>query len=168
MPMTPETGGPAEYSPQGASLGRRSEGDGDGLRDRISNLAQSAKDQATAAVAPLRDNARSVVEEQKERGASRIDSLAQAIHGAANELDGEIPQAATYVHAAAEQLERASSLLRDNSVEELIRKGTDLAEERPVVFVAGAMAIGFVLARLLRSTPPGYDEEDDTQQSENI
>ena len=167
MPMTPETGGSAEYAPQGANLSRRSEGDGDGIRDRISTLAQTAKEQATAAVAPIRDNARSVVEEQKQRGASRIDSLAQAIHGAANELDGEIPQAATYVHAAAEQLERASGLLRDNSVEDLIRKGTELAEERPVVFMAGALAIGFVLARLLRSTPMDYDEEDDTQ-SENV
>ena len=168
MPMTPETGGSAEYSPQGANLGRRSEGDGEGLKDRISNFAQTAKEQATAAVAPIRDNARSVVEEQKERGASRIDSLAQAIHSAASELDGEIPQAATYVHAAAEQLERASSLLRDSSVEDLVRKATDLAEERPVVFVAGAMAIGFVLARLLRSTPPGYEEEDEGGQSENL
>ena len=167
MPMTPETGGSAEYSPQGAKLSRRSEGDGEGIRDRISTLAQTAKDQATAAVAPIRDNARSVVEEQKERGASRIDSLAQAIHNAAKELDTEIPQASTYVHAAAEQLERASSLLRDNSVEDLIRKGTELAEERPVVFMAGAMAIGFLLARLLRSTPMDYDEDDDTQ-SENI
>jgi ElaB/YqjD/DUF883 family membrane-anchored ribosome-binding protein len=168
MPMTPETGGSTEYSPQAANLSPNAQGDGEGLKGRISNLAQSAKDQASAAVAPIRENARSVVEEQKERGASRIDGLAQAIHGAANELDAEVPQAATYVHAAAEQLERASGLLRDNSVEDLVRKATDLAEERPVVFVAGAMAIGFVLARLLRSTPAGHDVEDDTQPSEHV
>jgi len=168
MPITPETGGSTGYSAQGANLNRSSESDGDGLKGRISTLAQTAKEQASAAVAPIRDNARTVVEEQKERGASRIDSLAQAIRGAANQLDEEIPQAAGYVNAAAGQLERVSSLLRDNSVEELMGKATDLAEERPVVFVAGALAIGFVLARLLRSTPATYEDEDDNQLSENV
>ncbi|HEY1961390.1 MAG TPA: hypothetical protein VGG69_03140, partial [Rhizomicrobium sp.] len=96
------------------------------------------------------------------------DSLSKAIRNAANDLDEEIPQAASYVNAAASQLDRVSSLLRDNSVEELMGKATDLAEERPVVFVAGALAIGFVLARLLRATPTTYEDEDDNQLSENV
>jgi ElaB/YqjD/DUF883 family membrane-anchored ribosome-binding protein len=154
MPMTPQSDLTSDPSPEATNLGGSAAAtdDGDGIKSHLSQLAQAAKEQASAAVAPIRDNARSVVEEQKERGASRIDDLAQALNNAAQALDEEIPQAATYVHSAADQLGKASSLLRDNSIEDLIKKATEFAEERPVVFVAGAVAAGFLLARLLRSS----------------
>ena len=111
MPMTPQSDLTSDPSLEATNLGGSAGAtdDGDGIKSHLSQLAQAAKDQASAAVAPIRDNARSVVEEQKERGASRIDDLAQALNNAAQALDEEIPQAATYVHSAADQLGKASS-----------------------------------------------------------
>ena len=99
-----------------------------------------------------------MAEEQKVRGAERIGSLAQAIHGAADEIAQEVPLAANYVHTAAEKLDNASKLLREKSVEDLMEMATDFAEERPYVFLGGAVAAGFVLMRLLRSSPVGDEE----------
>ena len=131
---------------------------------QITDIAQSAKSQAASAIQPIAENARSMAEEQKQRGASRIDSIARAVHSAADDIGDEVPQAASYVHAAAGQLERASSLLRDNSVEDLMRLATEFAQERPIVFVSGAVATGFLLARLLRSsTTADFDEESETE-----
>lgn len=128
------------------------------VRGQISEFAQSAKDQASAAIQPIANNARSMAEEQKARGAERIGSLAQAIHGAADEIAQEVPLAANYVHTAAEKLDNASKLLREKSVEDLMEMATDFAEERPYVFLGGAVAAGFVLMRLLRSSPVGDEE----------
>jgi ElaB/YqjD/DUF883 family membrane-anchored ribosome-binding protein len=128
------------------------------VKGQISEFAQSAKNQASAAIQPIANNARSMAEEQKARGAERIGNLAQAIHGAADEIAQEVPLAANYVHTAAEKLDNASKLLREKSVEDLMDMATDFAEERPYVFLGGAVAAGFVLMRLLRSSPVGDEE----------
>jgi hypothetical protein len=132
-----------------------------GIKAQISGFAESAKQQAASAVAPIRDNARNLAEEQKQRGASRIDDVAQAVHNAAEELGREFPPAAEYAHAAADKLQSVSRMLRENSVEDLLQKGLDLAEERPLVFTGGAVAMGFLLTRFLRSSAPAYDESDE-------
>jgi len=166
--MSSHTETPDPYASEGAGANDLS-GDGQDNRSsnrqrikaQISGFAESAKQQAASAVAPIRDNARSLAEEQKQRGATRIDTVAQAIHNAAEELGQEVPPAAEYAHAAADQLQRASRLLRENSVEDLLQMAVDLAEERPLVFTGGAVAVGFLLTRFLRSSTPPYDESEE-------
>jgi len=103
-------------------------------------------------VQPLKEDAIELAEEQKARGADRIQTLAQAVHGAAEEIGKQVPQAAGYIHSGAEQLERASQMLRDNSVDDLVQMTKRLAREQPLTFIGGSVAAGFVLARFLRST----------------
>ena len=148
----------------GSDVSTQSEGGTGGKSSRIGNqiseFAQTAKSQAASAIQPIANNARSMAEEQKERGATRIDGIARAVHSAAEEISKEVPVAANYVHAAADRLERTSSLLRDNSVEELARMATDFAQERPYLFIGGAVASGFLLTRLLRSFVETDDESE--------
>jgi ElaB/YqjD/DUF883 family membrane-anchored ribosome-binding protein len=137
----------AQTSGDGTSHSRTSR-----VKGQISEFAQTAKTQASAAIQPLTNNARTLAEEQKTRGAGRIGNVAQAFHSAADEMAQESPLAANYVHAAAKKLDETASLLRDNSVEELVQIAADFAEERPLVFIGGAVAAGFALSRLLRSS----------------
>jgi hypothetical protein len=137
----------AQTSGDGTSNSRTSR-----VKGQISEFAQTAKTQASAAIQPLTNNARSLAEEQKTRGAGRIGNVAQAFHSAADEMAQESPLAANYVHAAAKKLDETASLLRDNSVEDLMQIAADFAEERPLVFIGGAVAAGFALSRLLRSS----------------
>ena len=129
----------------------------DGSNDRdtaeqISEFAHAAQEKVSAAAEPLKENATNAAEEQKQRGADHMDHLAQAVHGAADELGKEVPQAARYVHSGADQLQRVSHLLRDNSLEDLASMAKRVAHDRPMAFIGGAMAAGFVLARFLRSS----------------
>jgi len=130
------------------------------IGNQISEFAQTAKSQAASAIQPIANNAKSMAEEQKQRGATRIDGIARAVHSAADEIAKEVPVAATYVHAAADRLDRTSGLLRDNSVEDLVKMATDFAQERPYLFIGGAVASGFLLTRLLRSST---ETEDDSE-----
>ena len=147
---------PARSDDAGPSSGSRS----GRVKEQISGLAQTAKSQASAAIQPITKNAKSMAEEQKSRGAERIGSIAQAVHGAADEIAREIPFAGDYIHTVAGKLDDASSLLRDNSAEELGRMAVDFAEERPLVFIGGAVAAGFVVSRLLRSSVTLDEDEE--------
>ena len=115
----------------------------------ISSAAESLKDRAAEA---LRNTAADFAETGKQQGAERIDRLGRAVHGAADELGKEIPQAADYVHTAAESLETAAEHLRSRSVEDLIGSFNRFARQQPVAAFAGAILAGFVISRFIKSS----------------
>ena len=129
---------PATRDPQGAS--------GEGF---LAGAAGTIKDRAAEA---LRNTAADFAEAGKAQGAERIDRLGRAVHGAADEIGKEIPQAADYVHVAADGLESAASHLRSRSVEDLIGVFNRFARQQPVAAFAGAILAGFVVSRFIKSS----------------
>lgn len=115
----------------------------------VSSAAESLKERAAEA---LRNTAADFAEAGKQQGAERIDRLGRAVHGAADELGKEIPQAADYVHTAAEGLETAAEHLRDRSVEDLIGSFNRFARQQPIAAFAGALLAGFVVSRFIKSS----------------
>jgi hypothetical protein len=115
----------------------------------IAGAAETIKDRAAEA---LRNTATDFAEAGKQQGAERIDRLGRAVHGAADEIGKEIPQAADYVHSAAEGLENAASNLRNRSVEDLIGAFNRFARQQPVAALAGAVLAGFVISRFIKSS----------------
>lgn len=115
----------------------------------IGSAAESLKDRAPEA---LRNTAADFAEAGKQQGAERIDRLGRAVHGAADEIGKEIPQAADYVHTAAEGLETAAEHLRNRSVEDLIGTFNRFARQQPVAAFAGAILAGFVVSRFIKSS----------------
>ena len=134
----------------------------DDRRTATSRTAQGANDEGFLAGAAgtikeraaeaLRNTASDFAEAGKAQGAERIDRLGRAVHGAADEIGKEIPQAADYVHVAADGLENAASHLRSRSVEDLIGAFNRFARQQPVAAFAGAVLAGFVVSRFLKSS----------------
>ena len=124
----------------------------DKIRDQAAQATQSTKEQVSAAAQPIADKAREVAEEQKKSGADRIQGVARAVHSAADDIGKEVPQLAGYVHSGAQQLERASKALRDNSVDDLLQMTNQLAQDRPWAFIGGSVAAGFIFSRFLKSS----------------
>lgn len=131
-------------------------GDGADLAQHLSDDAQRAQEHLQEKVSDVAekaaDQARGFAEQQKQGGAERIDDAASAVHRAADEIAKESPLAGRYMHAGAEQLHRASRMLRENSLDELYRMTNRFAHERPFAFIGGSVAAGFALARILRSS----------------
>jgi alkylation response protein AidB-like acyl-CoA dehydrogenase len=123
----------------------QSEGDAASL---ISSAAENLKNRAAEAV---RDTAVDYAEQRKREGAERIKDFGRAVHGAADEIGKEIPQAAEYVHSAASRIESAADELRNRSLEELISGFTRFARQQPAAAFAGAVLAGFVLSRFLKT-----------------
>ena len=126
---------------------------GEVARDTGESIADAARGQFGDAIDPLRDTMRKIADRQKDAGAGQMEHIAKAVHGAADELEHDLPTAAEYIHQAAGRLERASARMRDGDVDELMHACGDFARRRPGAFFGGAVLAGFALARFLKSSP---------------
>jgi uncharacterized protein YicC (UPF0701 family) len=114
----------------------------------ISGATEALKNRATEVI---RDTATDYAEARKAEGAERIKGFSRAVHGAADQIGQEIPQAADYVHQAASRIEAAADELRNRSIEDLIAGFTRFARQQPAAAFAGAVLAGFVLSRFLKT-----------------
>lgn len=125
---------------------------GAGSRDDVAALGEKARATTGEAAQAACDHARNLAEEQKSAAADNVVRLSRAVHGAADELGKELPQAADYIHSAADRLQSASSAMRDHSVEDLVAGFTDFARKQPAAAFVGSVLAGFALSRFLKSS----------------
>jgi hypothetical protein len=119
---------------------------------QASSAAEDAKTALDAASVTVKERARTVAEQQKKAGADQICGVARAIHGAAHEIEQEMPHAAGFIHDAAAKLEGAADSLRERSVDDLIRSLNNFARSQPAAFFGGAVLAGFALSRFFKSS----------------
>ena len=124
---------------------RRNAPHGDGAGAGVSNLFRSA-------ARNVKNKAREAAEKQKSVGVERIDAIGRAVHGAADELGREIPQAAFYVLSAADTLQNASRKLNERSVDDLLWRLDRFARKQPGIALAGSVVAGLALSRFLKSS----------------
>jgi hypothetical protein len=102
----------------------------------------------------IKDEAREAADRAKDSSVDRISGVSRAVHDAAQQLEQEMPQAAGFIHSAAERLEGASSALRERSIEDLASSFGNFARRQPAAAFAGSMLAGFALSRFLKSSAP--------------
>jgi hypothetical protein len=115
-------------------------------------IGEEARDALGDNLRAAKENLNRLADEQKIAGAERISGLARAVHGAAHNLEPDLPQAAKPLHDAAAALERAATALKERSVVDLMDGVGKLARTQPVAFFGGTALAGFVLARFLKSS----------------
>jgi ElaB/YqjD/DUF883 family membrane-anchored ribosome-binding protein len=98
----------------------------------------------------LRDTAQSVLKEQQDRVADTVRGFAEALRRTADTLESEENRAfARYADQAAAQIDRLSETLRARELGDLLAGAEDFARRQPSLFIAGAVAAGFVIGRIL-------------------
>lgn len=155
----------------------------DAIKSQATDAARDARAQAAAAgtaaqrqVARLgeqmRDAAESLVEEQKERMAVAVRGVADMLRRTADTLERENnTTAAHYAGRVAAQIDRFSTAVREREISEMVASTEDFARRQPALFIAGAVAAGFVIGRLLarpsrRGFPPGETYRSGYRSSE--
>jgi ElaB/YqjD/DUF883 family membrane-anchored ribosome-binding protein len=155
---------------------RRSKRDPRNIGDTLDTVKEQAKDaardvgaQAGAASAAaqrqvgrlgeqMRDAAASLLDEQKDRMAAAVQGIADMLRRTADTLERENnATAAHYADRAAAQINRFSETVRSRPFGEMVTGAEDFARRQPALFIAGAVAAGFVIGRLLArpSRPAG-------------
>src|SRR5215203_5771041 len=108
---------------------------------------------AAEAINAVKDRTGKIAEEVKVEGADQVAGVSRAVHEAADRLGQALPQAASFIHSAADQLESASAALRERNVEDLVSSFTNFARRQPVAAFAGSVLAGFALSRFFKSSP---------------
>lgn len=129
----------------------------DHVKSQAGAVGQAAQRQAGRLGEQMRDAAESLLDEQKERMADAVHGLADALRHAADTLERDDKAAvARYADQAAEQIDRFSTTMREQHLKDMVASTESFARRQPVLFVAGAVAAGFVVGRLLtRSSESG-------------
>jgi hypothetical protein len=125
------------------------------IKDQASEFVDAAKDVASQAT----DKFKQTVDDQKTAGADFVGRLANTIRRAAEEFDGDLPIAGTYIRKAALQVEGVAGSLRTGNFNDLVRGAQTFARRQPTAFLGLAVLAGFGVVRFLRSSA------DDTEFS---
>ena len=67
----------------------------------------------------LKESAAHLADQQKESGARQLSGIAGAVHAAADQLQDQLPGAATYIHDAAERIDHVASDLRNRNLADI-------------------------------------------------
>jgi hypothetical protein len=134
------------------------------VKQTARSAGQAIREQASTFASEIGQELNRGVEDQKRRGLEAVRSFAGAVNTAAQELEQQSPQVARYVRDAAEGLQSLTRNIEGRNLNDLMRSATDLARSNPTLFMMGAVAAGFALARFMKSSAPseelgqqGYD-----------
>jgi hypothetical protein len=121
----------------------------DAMRERVGPIAEQVKEQAST-----------VTQQQMTSAAEGLDNAAGTVNAVGERLrENNLGELAQYTDLAAEQIEKAAAWLRTTTPEEIAHDIEDFAKKQPAVFVAGALALGLVGVRFLRSVSQNADEK---------
>jgi hypothetical protein len=110
-----------------------------------------------------RDGAFNRLDAQRERAATGLGSMVEALRQSGRQLEGQNATMASYVNGAASQLDRFSQTIRERDVNEMVREVERFARQRPALFIGSAFSIGLLAARFLKSS--GTDGDARTNES---
>ena len=150
--------GPDSFSDQAKSVGRDLKNKASDIADSVTRTAKSQAQGLTSAAGDIAGDAKekmqSVMNEQKDAGADYLGTIADAVHRAASELNDDVPQAARYVHQAANRLQSVAETVRNRNVGDLVGEVQQFAKQQPALFFGGTLLLGFAAIRLLKSSAP--------------
>ena len=124
--------------------------DRESIRERTVDKAREVKDQIASEAST---RAQSLFDAQKSRVTHGATAITHALRQAAESLDGERQEgAAELVRGTASALESISSRLENKDLDEVLYDLQDFALRRPAVVFGGALALGFIAVRFLKSS----------------
>jgi len=130
-----------------------SAGTGDNGAMDAERMIENAKNMGNQLVGAVRESATSMMDEQRSRAADQIASIAGMVRNSVQSLDrqsaGTICQ---YADDTARQIDNFAETLRTRSWGELAGDVEDFARRWPMMFMASAIATGFIAGRFLVSS----------------
>lgn len=120
---------------------------------------QQLKEEAGKFGGQASERAKEFAGQGKDRATGALDELTKLIEGAALDVDARLgEQYGDYARSAAKGVSSLAENLRGKEVDDLIADATALVKKSPVIAVGAAAAVGFVIARLVKS---GIDAASD-------
>jgi hypothetical protein len=135
-------------------------GAADQARAKTEEVGAQAKEKVKEAGQQTRDRVRDEVDRRSTQAGEQAGSTAQALRQASQRLrdDGNEP-VAKGMEQVAQRVESAGSWLRDSDGDRILREVEDFGRRNPLAVVAGGVAVGFAVSRLLKASSRRRYEE---------
>lgn len=124
----------------------------DQAKQKVSETLDEAKQKANETLGEAKQQAESKFDEQKRLAADRLSGVAGALRQTSQGLHDQDDTIAQYADSFAEQVDKLSNYLRERDLSQLVGDVRQVAHRQPELFVAGALAAGFLLGRFLKSS----------------
>jgi hypothetical protein len=132
----------------------------DSVKETAKGLYDSAKNTAGQAFGAATKRATEALDERKVTVASGLTSVADSIKQVGENLSTSpehnpiADTAAKYTNTIAQQIENLSGYFERKDVRDMVRDVETFARRNPAYFIGGAVALGFLAARFLKSSNP--------------
>ena len=144
-----ETGGAKE--PAGAHGASSTADPKAELSDLAGTIADAAKEQSRSLLDAAKGQATSFADGRKDTVAQAVADIAASLRDTGGGF-ADRPNIQGFVGSAADGLDQLASGIRDRSFAELYGEVEDFARRQPVALGVGAVAVGFLLARFIKSS----------------
>lgn len=131
-------------------------------KERVQDKAEQARREAT-------QQAEAEAKKRKSQVVTQVNNVAQALRRASEQLrEDNQNDLAGYTEEAANRVESVSSYLDEQGVRGLAQDVEQFARKQPGLFIGGAVALGVVGARFLKSSrPEGSGSYDDSSYGDH-
>ncbi|HWH94402.1 MAG TPA: hypothetical protein VNT03_11130 [Baekduia sp.] len=122
-------------------------------QDKAQEVAGQAQDKAQEAAGQARDRIRGQIDERSTEAGQQVRTRAQDLRSVGDSLREQgKEQPAKIADQAAERLERAGGWLAESDADGIIGDVEDFARKNPWAVVAGGLALGFAVSRMLKAS----------------
>jgi hypothetical protein len=120
-------------------------------KQQLGQATETTKQELSNVTDQVRQQADSMISEQKSIAADRLGTLATTLRQTSRQLQEQEEGAmGHYAEIVADQIEMASDFLRTRNTGDLLGEVQRLARRSPEAFVAGSLAVGFLLGRFIK------------------
>lgn len=149
---------PTALTTAGADFQAESDASGTDKPALFAGARQAFKDEAGKLSSQGIDKAKAYAVDGKDRAGGALEEFAKLLTDAAGTVDEKLgAQYGDYARSAANSLSGFGDTLRNKDVDDLLADAKELVKKSPAVAIGTAAAVGFVLARLVKS---GLDAND--------
>lgn len=114
------------------------------------------KDEFNSIKGQASEKARDAANRGKDRAAEALDGIGKIIRDSASTIDDKVgSQYGDYARSAAELVEGFANKVDAKDLDDLMEETRQFVRKSPAVAIGAAAAIGFVLARIIRSGRDG-------------
>lgn len=139
----------------------------DAGRDGLGPLGP-LQDGAQAALHDVREQGNAQFETYRDSAAEQLEALAEGARAAGEQLgDQDVLGVSHYISDMAQSMGSLAEGLRGKSADQLLHQAGQLARDNPALFLAGSVAVGFGLSRLLRASAGQAREPLDDHAPDN-
>lgn len=119
--------------------------------DRKEPLADQAKQAVSNVAGQVKDQVTQQIDARKDTAVEKVSTVADALRDTSDKLK-DIGPLGDVAGRAADGIERVASFFEDRQVGDIVRDVERFARREPALFLGGALAIGLVAGRFLKSS----------------